>query len=106
MTSPNATASFRAEVATQLLSYKRTDSWLKSIITGESDIACTSTSRGADTGLTRPMNRFTSTGHRNRHHISDVFANTAATLPSPITFSSDNVMTTPAMLGLRKQKHR
>ncbi|XGW12429.1 hypothetical protein V3C99_013270 [Haemonchus contortus] len=52
-----------------------------------------------------PMNRFTSTGHRNRNHISDVFANTDKSLPSPITFSCDQMMTTPAMLGIKKPKH-
>ncbi|KAK5975861.1 RING-type domain-containing protein [Trichostrongylus colubriformis] len=51
-----------------------------------------------------PMNRFTSTGHRNHNHISDVFANTDKTLPSPITFTCEQMMTTPAMLGLKRPK--
>ncbi|VDL71338.1 unnamed protein product [Nippostrongylus brasiliensis] len=52
-----------------------------------------------------PNNRFTSTGHRNHNHISDVFASAAQNMPSPITFSTSNIMTTPAMLGLKKGKH-
>ncbi|VDM52709.1 unnamed protein product [Angiostrongylus costaricensis] len=53
-----------------------------------------------------PNNRFTSTGHRNRNHISEMFLASSDDVPSPITFSSDQPMTTPAMLGIKRSTYR
>nr|CAR63560.1 hypothetical protein [Angiostrongylus cantonensis] len=53
-----------------------------------------------------PNNRFTSTGHRNRNHISEMFLASSDDVPSPITFSSDQPMTTPAMLGIKHSTYR
>ncbi|KAK6737320.1 hypothetical protein RB195_019800 [Necator americanus] len=53
-----------------------------------------------------PMNRFTSTGHRNRNHIAEMFLTNTDDALSPITFSTDQIMTTPAMLGLKQNGSR
>uniref|UniRef100_A0A1I7XBH6 BZIP domain-containing protein n=1 Tax=Heterorhabditis bacteriophora TaxID=37862 RepID=A0A1I7XBH6_HETBA len=52
-----------------------------------------------------PLNRFTSTGHRDRDHIGAMFQTVNGSAPSPIV-NADAMMTTPAMLGLKKKSHR
>ncbi|KJH50890.1 hypothetical protein DICVIV_02944 [Dictyocaulus viviparus] len=54
----------------------------------------------------QPKNRFTSTGHRNRNHISEMFLASSDNAPSPITLSTDHGLTTPAMLGLKHSVSR
>ncbi|KAK6029527.1 zinc finger, C3HC4 type, partial [Ostertagia ostertagi] len=73
--------------------------------TGDSGLSFLNVATSTPILNSSPMNRFTSTGHRNHNHISDMFANAEKALPSPITFPCDQVMTTPAMLGLKKPKH-
>ncbi|EPB72132.1 zinc finger, C3HC4 type [Ancylostoma ceylanicum] len=83
----------------------RSDSGIDAEMDIDSNISFLNVATSTPIKKCSPMNRFTSTGHRNRSHISEMFATGTEDVLSPITFPNDQLMTTPAMLGLKPNGH-
>ncbi|CAJ0604854.1 unnamed protein product [Cylicocyclus nassatus] len=84
----------------------RSDSGIDAEMDIDSNISFLNVATSTPIQKCSPLNRFTSTGHRNRNHIAEMFLGGADDVLSPITFPPNQLLTTPAMLGIKQKGHR
>ncbi|KAJ1370332.1 hypothetical protein KIN20_032035 [Parelaphostrongylus tenuis] len=94
----------RKGICTMQSQVPRSDSGIDAEMESESGLSFLNVATSTPIHSCSPKNRFTSTGHRNRNHISEMFLASSDEIPSPITFPSDQPLTTPAMLGIKHSR--
>lgn len=82
----------------------RSDSGIDAEIESEGGLSFLNVATSTPIHSYSPKNRFTSTGHRNHNHISEMFLTSSDDVPSPITFPAEQALTTPAMLGIKHSR--